>query len=126
MHPCPSSTPVEGAAAHGFQGRSRKKWAADKDEEKGNGRNSYADVRGHPSSLLPQMHSSKVILKNGHQEFPLWLSKLRILLVSRRMQVQSLAALSALRIWRCRELWWRPQIRLRSHVAVAVGVGQQL
>ena len=34
--------------------------------------------------------------------------------------VQSLASLSRLRIQRCRELWWRPQTRLGSPVAVAV------
>ena len=41
-------------------------------------------------------------------------------LVSMRTWVQSLASLSGLRIWRCHELWFRPQMRLRSGVAVAV------
>ena len=27
-----------------------------------------------------------------------------------------------LRIWHCRDLWWRPQTQLGSHVAVAVAV----
>ena len=35
------------------------------------------------------------------QEFPLWLSRLRTQLVFMRMQVQSLALLSGLRIWCC-------------------------
>ena len=35
-----------------------------------------------------------------------------------RMQVQSLALLSGLRIWHCHELWCRSQMQLRSHVAV--------
>jgi len=41
-------------------------------------------------------------------EFPLSLSGLRNLLVSRRMQVPSLALLSGLQIWCCCELWCRP------------------
>ena len=43
-----------------------------------------------------------------------------IWLVSMRMQVQSLASLSGLRIWCCCELWCRSQMWLRSGVAVAV------
>ena len=39
---------------------------------------------------------------------------------SMRMQVWSLAPLSGLRIWCCRELWCRSKTRLRSGVAVAV------
>ena len=37
-----------------------------------------------------------------------------------RMQVQSLASVSGLRIWHCGELWCRSQTWLRSHVAVAL------
>jgi len=37
-----------------------------------------------------------------------------------RLQVWSLALLSGLRIWHCRELWCRSQKRLRSRVAVAL------
>ena len=44
----------------------------------------------------------------------------RIQLVPMRMQVQSLASLSGLRIWHCRELQYRLQMQLGSHVAVAV------
>ena len=33
-----------------------------------------------------------------------------------------LASLSGLRLWRCHELWYRLQMRLGSHVAVAVAV----
>ena len=44
----------------------------------------------------------------------------QIWLASMRMQVQSLALLSGLRIWRCHELWCRPQIWLGIHVAMAV------
>ena len=39
-----------------------------------------------------------------------------------RMQVWSLALLSELRIRRCHELWYRSQMRLGSHVAVAVAL----
>ena len=34
--------------------------------------------------------------------------------------VQSLASLSGLRIWHCRELWCRSQTRLGSGIAVTV------
>ena len=37
-----------------------------------------------------------------------------------KIWVPSLAPLSGLRIWCCRELWCRSQMRLRSRVAVAV------
>ena len=43
-----------------------------------------------------------------------------------RLRVRSLALLSGLKIWRCRELWCRLQTRLGSGVAVALvlaGVG---
>ena len=39
-----------------------------------------------------------------------------------RLWVQSLALLSGLRIWRCRELWRRSQTRLGSGVAVALAL----
>ena len=39
-----------------------------------------------------------------------------------RMRVQSLALVSGLRTWHCRELWCRLQMCLGSHVAVAVVV----
>ena len=44
----------------------------------------------------------------------------QIQLVSMRMWVQSLAPLSGLGIRGCRELWFRSQMRFKSHVAVAV------
>ena len=44
----------------------------------------------------------------------------RIQLGSMRLWVRSLASLSGLRIWQCRELWCRLQTRLGSCVAVAV------
>ena len=42
-----------------------------------------------------------------------------------RLQVPSLAFLSGLRIWCCRELWYRSQTWLGSHVAVAVAVADR-
>ena len=39
-----------------------------------------------------------------------------------RLQVQSLALLSGLRIWPCHELWYRSKTQLRPCVAVAVAV----
>ena len=44
----------------------------------------------------------------------------RIRLVTMRLWVQSLAFLGVLKIWHCRELWYRSQTQLRSCVAVAV------
>ena len=44
----------------------------------------------------------------------------RIRLGTVRLWVRSLASLSGLRIWHCRELWRRSQMRLGSCVAVAV------
>jgi len=44
----------------------------------------------------------------------------RIRLVSMRMQVQTLASISGLRIWHGHDPWCRLQMWLRSHVAVAV------
>ena len=44
-----------------------------------------------------------------------------IWLVSLRRQVQSLASVSGLRIWHCRELWCRSQMLLGSRVAEDVG-----
>ena len=43
-----------------------------------------------------------------------------ILLVSMRTQVQSLASLSGLRIWRCHELWCRSQTEPGSGITMAV------
>ena len=44
----------------------------------------------------------------------------RIQLGIMRLQVRSLASLSGLRTWRCRELWYRLQTQLGSGVAVAL------
>ena len=57
-------------------------------------------------------------LKDNVREFPLWLKGNGP--ASMRMQVQSLASLSELRIQRCHELWCRLQMRLGSGIAVAV------
>ena len=53
-------------------------------------------------------------------EFLLWLNGLQTQLISMRMQVQSLAPISGLRIQDCREPWCRLQMRLGSGVAVAL------
>ena len=39
-----------------------------------------------------------------------------------RLRVQSMALLSGLRIWHCRELWYSSQTRLRSDIVVTVFV----
>ena len=46
----------------------------------------------------------------------------RIQLGTMRLPVLSLAPLSGLRIWCCRELWDRSRLQLRSCVTVAVAV----
>ena len=48
----------------------------------------------------------------------------RIQLGTMRLRVQYLALLSGLRIWCCRELWFRSQTQLRSCIAMAVAVVQ--
>ena len=55
-------------------------------------------------------------------EFPLWLSRLRTRLVSMRVQVQSLALPSGLRIQHCHELWCRSQTLLSSQTLLRSGV----
>ena len=60
------------------------------------------------------------IMSGKYREFLLWLSWLRTRLVAIRLWVQSLAPVSELKIWHCRELWYRSQTWLRSDVAVAV------
>ena len=52
-------------------------------------------------------HFSSCDRKHRAKELPLWPRRLRTQLVSMRMRVWSLALLSGLRIWLCRELWCR-------------------
>ena len=69
---------------------------------------------------LPSWTLSKFLsYKTASREFLLWLSGNESD-KHLRMQVQSLALLTGLRIWHCRELWCRLQTWLRSHIAVAV------
>ena len=51
---------------------------------------------------------------------PVMAQRKRIRLGTMRLQVQSLTSLSGLRIWHCCELWYMPQVRHRSCLAVAV------
>ena len=51
---------------------------------------------------------------------PIVLSDQRILLGTMKLQVRSLASLSRLGIWHCRELWCRLQTQLGSCIAVSV------
>ena len=66
-----------------------------------------------PSVSAPEIKSSVL-------EVPVMAQWNRILLVSIRMQVRSLALLSWLRIQHCCELWCRLQMWLRCGIAVAV------
>ena len=66
-------------------------------------------------------HDAKEYLKEYmHIGVPIVVQWKRIQLGTMRLQVQSLASLSGLRIRCCRELWCRLQTRLRSGIAVAV------
>ena len=51
---------------------------------------------------------------------PIVLSDQRILLGTMKLQVRSLASLSRLGIWHCRELWCRLQTQLGSCIAVTL------
>ena len=51
---------------------------------------------------------------------PIMAQRKQIQLRTMRFRVQSLASLSGLKIWRCRELWCRSRTWLRSRIAVAV------
>ena len=72
-----------------------------------------------PPVLLPPCTNQPS--KTPHPwEFLLWLSGFWTWLVSLRMQVQTLALLSGLRILHCCDLWHRSQMWLGSRIAVAV------
>ena len=58
-------------------------------------------------------------LKIHRHGVPVVAQRKLIQLRTMRLWVQSLALLSGLRIWHCRELWYRSQRRLGSGVAVA-------
>ena len=75
---------------------------------------------------LEQKLKTKFTANTPSWEFPLWLSRLRIQVLSKKMQVRYLASLSGLRIRHCLKLWYRSQTWLRSGTAVAGGVGQRL
>ena len=66
------------------------------------------------SSLPPPPQFRNIILPGG---VPIVVQQKRIQLGTMRLQVRSLASLSGLMIWQCRELWYRSQTRLRSCVA---------
>ena len=58
--------------------------------------------------------------KNEYGGVPCVAERVKDLMLSLRMWVQSLALFSGLRIWRCHKLWHRLQMLLRSSVAMAV------
>ena len=73
------------------------------------------------NNLLVQLSTYKTItIEILWWEYPFWLSRLRIQLVSMRTWVQSLACSVGYRIQHCHELWCGLLMKLRSHVSVAV------
>ena len=70
--------------------------------------------------LSQKKKHQKKILKILHWGVPVVAQQKQSRLVTMRIQVQSLALLSGLRIWRCHELWCRSQTWLGSGIAVAV------
>ena len=60
------------------------------------------------------------MIKNHDFGVPVLAQWKQIQLGTMRLQVQSLALLSGLRIWHCCELWCRSKMWLRSRVAVDV------
>ena len=83
-----------------------------------------ARSQAQPFIRHPQNHTVGAIiisiLKMRNLEFPCGSVGYEPDLVSVRLQVLILNSLSGLRIWRCHKLCCRPQMRLRSCVAVAV------
>ena len=62
--------------------------------------------------MLESIGCVKKKTQKNRAEFLSWLSGLQIRLGTMRLQVQSPALLSGLRIWCCRELWCRLQMQL--------------
>ena len=83
---------------------------------------SHYQPRGHlfSSFYYVSVRNKKNDQKTPVEEFLSWLSGERIRLGTMRLWDLSLASLSGLGIWRCRELWYRLQTPLGSGVAVAV------
>ena len=69
--------------------------------------------------LSPSL-SQSILIKNIFHRVLITAQQKQIRLGTMRLQVQSLASLSELRIQHCRELWCRLQTRLGSCVSVAV------
>ena len=85
-------------------------------------------VRRVSCMAVMKMAPDKALGMQGHQRgeiitrrhgVPIVAQGKRIRLGTMRFPVRSLASLSGLKIWHCRELWCRWQTRLRSGVAVA-------
>jgi len=72
------------------------------------------------NSTLSTDYYSNVKLKKKILGVPTMAQRKQILLLSMRVQVQSVASLSGLRIQHCHELWCRSPTQLRSYIAVAV------
>ena len=79
----------------------------------------HCTTAGTPGNILLLWFFSQPF-KNAETGVPIVAQRKRIWLASMRTQVRSLASLSGLRIWRCRELWCGSQTWLGSCVAVAV------
>ena len=84
----------------------------------GGGHKKESSCRGRGAG--PSQQRARASTLEGWEGVPLVAQWKRIRLGTMKLRVRSLASLSGLRIWHCRELWCRSQMRLRSCVAVAV------
>ena len=84
--------------------------------------NKLCSPEGDSTHILPSdfQHIGKGNSKKKEQEVPIVVQRKQIQLVSMRVQVPSLASLSASAIWCCHELWYKLQTRPESPIAVAV------
>ena len=70
------------------------------------------DKTGAAILISDQIHFKTKAIKKDEEGVPVVVQWKQIRLETMRLQIRSLASLSGLRIWHCRELWYRLQTRL--------------
>ena len=78
------------------------------------------EIRARKPGDSTRSHKQHVRRSNFENEFPVVAQQKQICLVNMGTQIQPLASLSGLRIWRYHELWCRSQTWLGSRTAVAL------